>query len=407
MALVSVLGIVATAGFQLVAINGLTPPQFGLLAAFLAILNVVAVGSAATRNSVAVSAAASPPGLAGKGLFRDTSFVETTILGVGTALVLVAGAPLIAGLLGADVGAVYFTAAVALPFFYFARAQGLLQGAGRTTAVVWWTTGAQLVQLGLVAIVIGLSAGVAGVLLVILLVAILSAVGSATQARNISSGVGKLFGRDTIVVLLLTVGFAWMTNADVVLVRAFGDATAAGAYAAAGVIVKTVLIVPATLSLYLLPRFVGRRDDVAMTRLGVNVTLAITVGFGAIMLVGCWLLGPWVISLLYPGSYSDAAYLLPLLAAMWLPWAAAQAVLIRLTASASVGGLIVFGVGIVVQGCAGWFLLPSLEAFMAGNGLTGVIVLSGLVALHYLALGKTNHRLDLPRADTSGAVTPE
>jgi O-antigen/teichoic acid export membrane protein len=330
----------------------------------------------------------------GRGIFWDASFLETAMLGVGTAVALVVGAPLIADLLSAEVAAVYFTAAVALPFFYFARAQGLLQGAGRTTAVVWWTTGAQLVQLGLVAIIIALSAGVAGVLSMVFLVAVLSAVGSGIQARKISSGAGSLFGRDTIVVLLLTVGFAWMTNADVVLVRAFGDPSAAGSYAAAGVIVKTVLIVPATLSLYLLPRFVGRRDDVSMTRFGVNVTLAITVGFGAVMLVGCWLLGPWVISFLYPGSYSDAAYLLPLLAAMWLPWAAAQAVLIRLTASASIAGLIVFGAAIAAQWCVGWFLLPQLELFMLGNGVTGGAVLLGLLVIHYRAMGRTVSRLD-------------
>jgi O-antigen/teichoic acid export membrane protein len=384
--LVSALGIIATAGFQLVAINGLSPEQFGLLAAFLAILNVVSVGSAATRNSVAVNTAAATPGFTSRGIIRDASFVETTLLGAITAVSLIAGAPLIAHLLGVDFWTVLFTAGVSLPYFYFARALGLLQGAGRTTSVVWWTTGAQLLQLGLVAVVIGLSAGVAGVLLVVLLVAVVSAAASSAQSWNISSGARKLFGRDTVVVLLLTVGFAWMTNADVVLVRAFGDGNTAGAYAAAGVIVKTVLIIPATLSLYLLPRFVGRRHDVAMTRLGVNLTLGITAGFGLLMLAGCWLVGPWVISIVYPGTYSEAATLLPLLAAMWLPWAAAQALLIRITASASIGGLVVFGLAIVMQWFVGWALLPDLERFIVANGAVGFFVFAGLLWIHFRGL---------------------
>lgn len=380
--LVSVLGIVATAGFQLVVINGLPPEQFGLLAAFLAILNVVAVGSAATRNSVAVSTASRALAIPRRGFFRDASFVETTLLGGATALLLVITAPLLAGALEADVSAVLFTAAATLPYFYFARSQGLLQGVGKTTAVVWWTTGSQLFQLLLAALAIYLSAGVGGVLTVVLVVAALSAIGSAIHARRISSGGGQAFTQDTIVVLLLTVGFAWLTNADVVMVRALGDESTAGAYAAAGVIVKTVLIVPATLSLYLLPRFVGRRNDAAMTRLGVNLTLATTAAFGVVMLLASWLVGPWIISILYPSSYGEAAVLLPLLAAMWLPWAAAQAVLIRITAAALVTGLAVIGAGIIAQMVVGWLLLPNVEAFMLGNGIIGAFVLVGLFALH-------------------------
>lgn len=379
----SLLGVLATAGFQLVVINGLDPEQFGLLAAFLAILNVVAVGSAATRNSVAVTTAlrSSSPG---RGVVRDVAFLETSVLGASIALALVVASRPLADALGSGVIAVWFTAAATLPFFYFARAQGLLQGVGKTTAVVWWTTGAQVAQLLLAAVVIYWGTGVGGVLVVVLVVAVVSAIGSSIHARGIVSGGYRPFAADTVTVLLLTVGFAWLTNADVVLVRSLGsDDAAAGAFAAAGVIVKTILIVPATLSLYLLPRFVGRRDDNAITRLGVNVTLGATATFGVLMIIACWALGPWIVSVLYPDSYTQAASFLPALAAMWLPWASAQAVLIRVTASAMRTGLYVIGLAAAVQLIGGWLLLPDVTGFMIVNGVAGVFALSGFLLIHY------------------------
>jgi len=383
---VSLLGIVATAGFQLVAVNGLGPAKFGLLASFLALINVVSVGSSALRNSVAVMAANSSVERAGARPRWDASLIEGVVLGVACALVIVVASPWLETSLATDFGAIMFTAAAALPYFLFARAQGLLQGVGRSRSVVWWSTGAQLAQFLLAAVVVFLGGGPVGVVIVLLIVAVGGTVGASVQARGISPGLyRRAFSADSSVVLALTVLFAWLINADVILVRAGVAPQVAGGYAAAEVVVKTLLIVPATLSLYLLPRFVGRRQDISMTRLGVNVTLVVTLVSGAVMFVGVLLFGNWAIGILFPGSYDTAASLLPGLALMWIPWAAAQGVLIRVTASASRSGVVVFVLAIPAQWILGRLILPDVGRFIAADGILGILVLAGMLVIHLRA----------------------
>ena len=381
----SVLGILATAGFQLVAINGLAPGDFGLLASFLALINVVAVGSAALRNAVAVAAAETAAGHRVVTARRDGTLVEALVLGALSAGFLAVASPWLASVLESDALAVLATAVAALPYFLFARAQGILQGSGRTRSVVWWTTGSQLATLALTALALALGGAARAILLVVVLVTLTFTIGSTLHAR---AGAPVLrapaFSRGSIVVLVLTLAFAWLINADMLLVRALEDPETAGSYAAAGVLVKALLIVPATLGLYLLPRFVGTRGDAAMTRLGVNVVLGVTLASGLLLVVGVLFLGPWVVGILYPGAYTETAALLPWLAIMWVPWAAAQGLLIRVTAARSLAGLIVLGFGVATQFALGVLALPGIYEFMLVNGLLGFAVLVALFVIHML-----------------------
>ncbi|WP_157981684.1 polysaccharide biosynthesis protein [Protaetiibacter intestinalis] len=382
MAIATVVGVLATAGFQLVAINGLSPEDFGLLAAFLAVINVVSVGSAALRTSVAVTVAEGGTVTPARRL-RDGTLLEAIVLGGAAAAVLLLASPLLATLLDADVRAVFATAAAALPYFLFARAQGILQGRGRARAVVWWTTGSQVAVLLFAMVVLLSQGGVDGLLLVVVVVTLAFTAGSTWHAsRGMAPLSARAFTSGGVVVLAITIGFAWLTSADVIFVRAGVGGDDAGAYAAAGVLVKALLIVPATLGLYLLPRFVGRRDDAAMTRLGVNVILAITVLCGLLMVLATWLFGPWLVGVLYPESYALTSQLLPWMALMWLPWAAAQGVLVRITAARSRAGMVIVLLVVALQTAVALLTLHDLEAFMLGYGLTGLAALIALFAVH-------------------------
>jgi len=193
------------------------------------------------------------------------------------------------------------------------------------------------------------------------------------------------FTLDSSVVFILTIAFAWLTNADVILVRSGTLPEVAGGYAAAGVIVRTLLIVPATLSLYLLPRFVGRRNDVTMTKMGVNLTLGVTLASGAVMYLAVLIFGNWAMSVIFPRAHGTAAELLPALALMWIPWAAAQGVLIRVTATASRAGVVILGVAIAIQWALGLFLLPDIDLFIFADGALGVVVLAAMLVIHLRA----------------------
>jgi O-antigen/teichoic acid export membrane protein len=390
---VSGLGILATTGFQIVTIRGLGPQAFGLLASFIALINVASIGSSALRNSVAVMTAdSSADASTARGVRRriDGSLVEALVLGaIGTVAILVV-APLLSQSLSSNLVAILVTAAAITPYFLFARAQGRLQGVGDARAVVWWSTGAQVAQLALACLVLVLGFGFIGVLLALLLCAVVGAAGASMQARRFGiPPVSRPFTMNSTAVLVLTLAFAWLTNADVVLVRGGAPEQIAGAYAAAAVLIKTSLIIPATLSLYLLPRFVQRRGDASMTQLGVNVILVATFATGALMLIAVLLFGSFIVGLLFGSSYDASIGLLPWFALTWIPWAMAQGVLIRVTAIASRLGLVLMLVAAVAQWLAASILLPDVVGMMIANGCVGLVVFVSLYLIHHVELRKT------------------
>lgn len=385
-ALVSVVGIIATAGFQIVTSRGLGPETFGLLASYLALINVASIGSSALRSSIAVGVAASIAGSTSALRRRfDSSLVEALVLGaLGTVLVLVA-APFLATSLDGSVLALVVTAVVITPYFLFSRAQGQLQGIGDSRSVVWWSTGAQVAQLALTVLALLLGTGATGVLLALLVTAVAGVVGSTMQARRIRiPSASRPFTTDSMVVLLLTIAFAWLTNADIIYVRDGTGEEVAGAFAAAAVLVKTTLILPSMLSLYLLPRFVRRKGNSSLTRLGVNVTLAITLIGGLLILGVLTLFGAPIVTLLFGDRYTMTADILPVFVLAWLPWALAQAMLVRITAAASRTGLGVLLICASAQWLGAQLLLPDLTAMIVINGVIGTVVLVTLFGIHLL-----------------------
>lgn len=374
--LVSVIGIVATAGFQIVAVRGLGPSEFGLLAALLAVINIAAIGSGALRTAVAVNVARTavdvPRDLSSPR--RDSTLTESLVLGGASTLTVVALAPWLLGALESTGLALAITTAALLPYFLFARAQGVLQGLGRTRAVVYWTTGSQILQLALTVAVVMLGFGATGVLVAVLSTVVLGTLGSSLHARNFASPSDRrAFDRDTTVVLLLTIAFAVATNLDVIMVRALASTDQAGAYAAAAVLVKTTLIIPATLSLYLLPRFVAHSGDRSRSRQGTLLTVGVTVVGGVLVALALALIAAPVVTILFGDAYASTIAILPLLAFSFVPWATAQAVLIRTTAVASRFGLVVVIVAVVGQLILGLLVLPVIEQYILANAILGTI----------------------------------
>ncbi len=390
--LISGLGIVASAGFQVVATRGLGPEGFGLIAAFLAVINIAAIGSAALRNSVAVQVAATLTFAPPIGRRRpDASLIEAAALGSILTAGLLIASPWLAGSLQSNSLALLLTAGTVIPYYLFARSLGLLQGTGKTRAVVWWSTGAQLMQLALAVAVLALGFGAVGILAMFLATILFASLGSSYQTRHLAlSPTTRPFSLSSVVVVLLTISYAWLTNVDVILVRSGVAELAAGSYAAAAVLVKTTLILPATLSLYLLPRFVTNRSNSRITRLGVSLSLAITLASGLLIAAILAAAGPAIVVVLFGPGYEMTAALLPLLALTWVPWAMVQAILVRITSIASKAGLAVLVVSIAAQWIGSVALLPNIQAMIVLNGSIGIAVLLLLFAVHRVAAHRSN-----------------
>lgn len=379
-AIASVLGIAASFAFQVVSARYLAPADFGLLSAFFVIVNVAAIGSSALQNVVVVSTAANTES------HRTDSWrvpLESIAIGLMGGVLVTAVAPWLSVALGTTPGVIIAAAGTVPVSFVLADALGLLQGAGRVTAAVWWSTVAQLARIALLLFVIVVGAGLVGTLSAVVMAAVITMFGAVWSARGIHRP-RSIVTIDGLSILMLTVLFAWLTNSDVLFMRASGANDLAGFYASAAVLVKAGLLVPSTLSLYMLPRLVRRRHDTRMAFLGVGFTVAVSLATGLAMIVAFGLLGEAVVRLLYGEAYLPAADLLAPLALAYLPWMAAQGVLMRVTSLASRGAAAALLVAAVGQGAAFSLLAPQLSSILVVIAGTGTAVLVAFILIDVL-----------------------
>lgn len=378
----SAVGILASFVFQVMTARFLGAADFGLLASFFVIVNVAAIGSSALQNAVTVHTAAelAHPTLESPQTRRRWP-TDALILGLGGASVVAGLSPWVSAALDTTPWVV-LAAAVTIPLsFLFADAVGLLQGSGQVSRAVWWSTMSQLfrVVFAVVAVIVGVSLwGIVGAVLAALVVAVAGAAWSARTTPRPREGV---FSSAGAAIIVLTVGFAWLTSSDVLFLRAGGPETLAGLYAAVTVLVKTGFLLPATLSLYLLPRFVRHRDNPQLSRLGVVVTLALSLATSAGMTIVFALCGDWLIVFLYGEAYRPAAAFLIPASLAYLPWIAAQGVLIKVTSTASLSGAIGVATAVVLQCAAFTLLVPDVYAMLLVLGLLGVVVLTAFLVI--------------------------
>lgn len=382
--LISVLGIIASFGFQIVTARALGPGDFGVLSAFFAIVSIAAIGSASLQNAVAVQTSRS---LAMGDTFRrarriDGFTIEALVLGGSGGLIVVFSSPfIVSGLKTGYIVPILAAISIVLSFV-FARAVGTIQGTGNSLAAVWWTSISLVLRLVLVVLVAVAGLGLPGILSSVLVASAVVMVGAMLHSQRLHPPLThQPFRLDGIVVIVMTIAFAWLTNVDVILLRVFASAEAAGTYAASAMLVKAGFLIPGTISLYLLPRFVRQENNRAMTRLGVRMTLIVTALGAVSMVIFFSLFGGWVAHVLFGAQYRIDNVLLAGLSLAYLPWMLAQGLLIRMSSIASRPALSVLLVAVVLQWPLAAAVLPNIALLIAIIGLLGLLVLVAFWAI--------------------------
>lgn len=369
------LGIVASFAFQLLSARFLSPADFGLLSAFIVIVNVAAIGSASLQSSVTVQTASALSS-------RDAS-VRTThrwpldaiVLGVGGGALVALLSPWLAAAL-TTTPMVILVAAATIPLsFLFADAMGLLQGSTQVAQAVWWSTFSQIARVLFAILAIAAGAGFGGIVGAVLAALVVAVVGGLWSARRVPRPTNGVFSRSGITIVILTIAFAWLTSSDIIFLRAGAPEDLAGMYASVTVLVKTGFLIPSTLSLYLLPRFVKHRDNPALSRIGVLATLGISIATSVAMIVVFLTLGNWIVGLIYPPAYAPAADLLVPTALAYMPWIAAQGMMIKMTSSASPVAAATLVIAAVAQWIAFTQTIPDVTAMLTAYAAIGTAVL--------------------------------
>ena len=388
-ALVSGIGTIGSVVFQTITIRILTPSQFGLVAALLAIANLAAVGSAALRNSVAVDYSAIPHSALS---FRriDRSLVESIAIGVISTFVV--GLLLLSSsqALNTDQGSIVLVVASVIPYFISARSTGLLQGAGHALSVVVWSTASVLLQVVLVAAIAFRFATIEAVLTVMLIAAAFNAAGSSIQSyMNRLSTAGRYFPKRMVIVLITSVALTWLSTSDTIFVRIWASEGVAGQFAAAAAAAKVMLLVPAALSMYLLPKFVRYAENRSVMLRGVYLSLTVSLGFGVALAVMFIFFAPIILFVL-GDSYRPAIALMPSLALALVPLAGAQAVFIRILTLGKIAPLVLLISLSTFQALVFWITLPNISEFLAAIAIIGTLtVIAGVVINHRTLLKST------------------
>jgi O-antigen/teichoic acid export membrane protein len=270
---------------------------------------------------------------------------------------------------------VVLAAVITIPVsFALARQLGVLQGNERSQSVVAWSTTATAIRLGLFPILMlsgteplfAVTSSVVASIIATSVGAVYSNRKSALRPRN------SPFAKSTVVVSLSTIGFAWMTNADVLFVSSALNTVAASQYAITSVIVKTALIVPGTLSLLFLARF-AKSQDTARQRGEVEIEL-ISLASIAVLAGLLFFFGNPLIRTIFGEAYTIPAVFLLTVSLCFAPWVYLQAILIRANSLARWGIAVPIILGASVQAAMFSFTLPNLTATLLANATIGIVL---------------------------------
>lgn len=397
----AVLGVAAGASialnyaFLLAAGRILGSEDYGELAALLGLLTVVLLPSGALQMAVSrevsrLEVGGSPGGSAD----------FTRALGVAS---LVATLPIVAlfyvvmvplqDVIGIDSTLAIALAGVALvATFLYPTTLGVLQGHQRFVALAVSSLLPFAVRLGALAVLAGLGAALGGAVGAIVVSSIAGLGVAAALARR------HVHGRSTgerpslrpflrylgpVVVGLL--GMSFLTNADIVLVKARFAADEAGVFAAASAFARVAYFLPSTLLAVLFPRTAARQARGQATDDILGRSLLVTMAFCTVLVLAYATIGGRVVELAFGAEFADAGSLLALFAVEMtlfsvanvlvgfhlsqadarFAWVVAAAVPVQLLVLATLPTSL--REVIVVNACIGAALLVVHEAFIASS----------------------------------------
>ena len=320
----SMVGHIGNYLFYVLAARALSPAEFADVSVMTALATITfmpasGIQAAVARDTAALIASGRQTDADGltRSLARDLGLVQAALL-----VTLVLATPAAVAFLGLASSAVWWVGTAWLVLGLALQVGlGPLQGRQRFGAV-GAVLGGPLGALRPLFLVPGVAvAGVPGALGALVLATVVGLLGVGFALRRSFGPRRRTRMRLTgaVPALAALVGFASLTNADVLAAKVVLDPTTAGLYASAALLGKIALYAPAALALVLLPTVTARLEAGLDVRAPALLTMAATVGTGALVTAAILLAPPEAVGLVfgpeYIGAYALAA---PLAAVMTL-----------------------------------------------------------------------------------------
>lgn len=390
-AILSGVGILATFLFQVATARLLAPSEYGLVAAFLAIVNIAAIGAGALQNAVTVQvakqenslrlAASSQYSKVFGRLFStfDATTIEAAVLGFSGAILLLLFYEPLSQELHTD-PIILFAAAATIPIsFFISRDLGILQGKERTVATVTWSTLSAVFRLLLAVLFLLAFQNAGAAILGVFIALVITVIALWIQVKQSNyKATHRPFNVASLSVIGITILFAWLTNIDIVFVRADLSAADAGNYAVAASIIKATLIVPGTISLFLLPKL-AKQTSISPLGKPLLVTLIVSLSGILILTALLFLFGSYIFGIIFGHQYDFSNSFLATVSITFTPWLLSQALLIKLNARTIFIGVPMLFVIALAQAVLFSFTLPNLNAALWGNGAVGIVCFTAML----------------------------
>jgi O-antigen/teichoic acid export membrane protein len=367
----------ANYGFHIVAGRFLGAEAYGLLAGLMAFIGVIAVATG-SMQSVAAKAVASGR-LSSEPSSFDRLSRSSTQAGLLATGVLVALSPVIAGFLRTGVLPVIFMAAFVTPAMLASIAIGRMQGALRYAWMAVLSAGLAISKFLSGTVVLAAGLGVTSMIAsLVIATAVIGATGlrASNQVGSISAGI---IDRDTARVLLGTVLFWLLMSVDVPFARNSFSDEVAGQYAAAAVVARTVLWLPAVVVQIAFPRLSEAVSRNQRTGKLLARSLGLTLLIAAAGVLTISLFGSAVIRIAFGAEYLPAADYAWMLALATLPLAVINMLLFHHLARSRWRFAVVIAVSLTIEVVGLAALHDSPEQFALVLGAAGCIGVIGLI----------------------------
>ena len=366
--------------FTVLAARTLTPDRYGELAALLGVVLIAVVPANGLQTAGALALAGSRPGMTPRQLHA-----AGLIMAGAAAALAAAAAPLVALLLHLpDPATALWLAALLVPHTVLGADQGILQGTQRfarlaVITVIFTVANTAGALAGLLAVgtpggaLAGMTAGAT-----VGAVAGWVGCGAPRPARGSRALVGTALLAGTTLL-----GFVLLSGLDLILVRYWLPAAAAGDYAVGAILTKVVFWLPQGIGMVVLPRLA----DPADRHRAVPVAVGLVGGLGAALTLGTAAVGAQALPLIggsaYGSTIGGAAWLF---AALGTLLAVTQLLLYSGIAAADrvCGASVWLAVGVEVA------VVATLDAGGQASATTIVVTATGVACL-LVAVGALRH----------------
>ncbi|MEZ5320849.1 MAG: oligosaccharide flippase family protein [Microthrixaceae bacterium] len=299
------LGNASTYGFQLVTGRFLGADAYGLLAGLMTVVAVIGVSASSlgTVAAKAVSAGEVEP----RPAVMDRLTRSSVVVGAALTVALVVASPWLSEFLKVDnVIPMLFVAASIVPTCLGAIAVGRLQGQMRFIAMSLLSATFAVAKLGVGFATMAAGLGVTALVAGLVVSTSVCAAGGLYLARHAGAITTKVLDRSTAQVFLGVTLFWVLVSFDVPFARANFTESMAGQYAAADVIGRAVLWLPAVITQITFPQVTAAVSNIESTEPLMLRAFAFAAGLAAAGVAFIWLFGEPVFRVLYGSEYPEA-----------------------------------------------------------------------------------------------------